>query len=660
MINTTSHFIIQDCLFESPVFDYPIRPITLTNVSNGMVLGNQIVNSQSAIGGYHLSNCTISDNALKVTTEGISLSYSNSTVISNNTQGYEPCDVGLFIHHCRNCTISLNEFKNIKYSGMMSWGLYDVSIFDNSFSASIVDPYLSWDGIMVGGGQYCSIRGNVLENFGFAGLDIMGTDSVVENNNVTSCSKGLLISTQESTITSNILINNSVGIEMVQANDTEVYENTVQGRRGSHETGITMSGGHDCEVYLNNITRVGAGFYLQGATGFNISDNSVTNGRYGFAFGWTSSWWNVPNGPFFDCNITNNSFDSGGLYPEIENYEDWDFNTIRFEENRVSNRPIGFFAYLDDIELDGSEYGQLFCVSCTNVRVSEGDFSGIKSDRVVYDDYYDTGVASAITLLNCTGFDLSGTRFQNNTIGVYIKYSSDCFLDEISGDENSLAAISVVSSGNIRISDGYFVNNSKAIEFRSSWSSRIFNCLIWDNEEAITLSICPNFTITHNVIFRNIDAIYLGDSDRCNIAENDIYSNSRGLLLNSSSYCLITRNNVSDNAGVGICLDFTAHLNNIYENTFANNSPNAICEGSSNNWDNQIDTGNRWSDYSGEGPYIIDEDDQDNYPIVYLPPTTPTEPWELDPLILLVGGGTVGLVALVIIIREKRRVIIVD
>ena len=156
------------------------------------------------------------------------------------------------------------------------------------------------------------------------------------------------------------------------------------------------------------------------------------------------------------------------------------------------------------------------------------------------------------------------------------------------------------------------------------------------NENAISLATCPNFTISHNTLFRNSNALYLGSSDRCNITENEIYLNSRGILLNSSSRCLITQNNVSYNTGVGISLDNTANLNDIYENTFANNSPNAICGGSSNNWD--------------------------NYPIVDLPPTTPIRggPWEIDPLIILTVGGAAGLVALVIIIREKRRVIIID
>ncbi len=65
VMNTTRHFIIQNCLFVSPVNIYtlyqPVYPITLTNVSNGEIRGNQVVNSSAGISDYALSNFTISD-----------------------------------------------------------------------------------------------------------------------------------------------------------------------------------------------------------------------------------------------------------------------------------------------------------------------------------------------------------------------------------------------------------------------------------------------------------------------------------------------------------------------------------------------------------------------------------------------------------------------
>lgn len=664
--NTTRHFIIQNCLFVSPVNIYtlyqPIFPVTLTNVSNGEIRGNQIVNSNAGISGYALSNFTISDNRFNVTWTGIDVRFSNFTTILNNTQEFDPLVMGLYIIGSRNITVSLNQFRNISTFGISAGANYNSSFTDNTLIASDSELVFSFNGIFLGGGETCIVSGNEIANFWMAGIDVSGKDHLVENNNITSSQRGIIISTNSSTVRRNNLTDNFNSIDLVKANDTKVYENTIWGEHGLIETGISIHGGYNSQIHSNVISHVGQGIYLQGATGFNISNNIVNDGRYGFIFGWMGyGFLAVGDGPSFDGDILNNSFDSGGLLPHIENIGSWDFDTIRFEGNTVNNRPIGFYAYLDGTVLNGDDYGQLFLVSSTDVTLTGGDFYGIISDRTAGIDNY-PGIASAITLLNSTGCELRDVRFHNNTIGVNIQYSTDCLLQNTTGYDNSWAAITIRSSDVIVISDGYFWNNLKAIASRSSWNIRIFNSYIWENEEGIVFDNSFNSTISHNDIFQNTDAVFLGDSDGSDIFDNSIYENSRGLLLNSSSDCVITENMIYNNTGVGISLDGTSNRNDIYENTFENNAPNAISEGSSNNWDNQVDTGNRWSDYSGEGPYIIDENDQDDYPIVDLPTTTPTtvEPWEVDPLVLLVAGGAVGVVALVIIIRDRRRVIIID
>ena len=152
------------------------------------------------------------------------------------------------------------------------------------------------------------------------------------------------------------------------------------------------------------------------------------------------------------------------------------------------------------------------------------------------------------------------------------------------------------------------------------------------------------------------------DSDGSDIFNNTVYWNDRGVLLNSTSDCLITQNNIYNNTGVGIALDNTANRNVIFNNSFANNNPNAICEGSLNHWDNQIDTGNWWSDYNGTGIYIIDENDQDNFPLTNETTTTngTTSPWIVDPLLLGAVAGVGCFIVLVYIVIQRRRVVVID
>jgi len=653
-------------LFTSPILEYGypqvICPITLTNVSNGMIESNYFVESQSAISGHSLSNCSISDNILSVSFTGIHVTFSNSTVISNNTQGYEPCMYGLSVDYCRNSTISLNEFKNITDMGMTASRNNDVHIIENSFSASTDEYSFTGAGIQVWGDESCTIQENILSNFQFVGIDVSGLNCIVQNNNITSCQTGILISTNgSSTITGNRINGSFNAIEMVQANYTMVHGNFIIGPNGNYDIGIIMYHGHDCDIYSNVISQVGYGIVLQGSIRFNVSANSVTDGRYGFVFGWYSNWgW--PNGPFSDCDITNNAFDKGGVYLPIENYESWDFDTIRFVGNTVHGDPIGLFTDLDDETIDGNAFGQLLLVSCTWITISGGNFHDISSDRV-HDIYYDPGQASAITLVNCTACDLANINFNNNTYGITLQDSFHCSITGGTSYYNSWRAISLSDSGEIDVSNVDIRNSPIGIELSWSYDCSISNCQIRNNEEGVVLRTAMNCTLSHNTIFQNTDGIYMDDSDGSDILSNTVYWNDRGVLLNSTSDCLITQNNIYNNTGVGICLDTTANRNEIYNNTFAYNTPNAICEGFSNHWDNQVDTGNWWSDYSGEGPYIIDQNDQDNFPFVF-PTTTnetiPNSPWFIDPLLLGIIGGAGVIIGLIVIIVDKRRIVVVD
>jgi len=688
--NTTSHFMIEDCWFTSTIDNYGLYqflgPITLTNVSNGNVERNHIVDSRIGVSGYLLSNFSISDNSLSISIQGISVTMSNSTVISNNTQGYDPCHVGLSIYHCRNCTISLNEFKNITYMGIAAWMTYDIHIVENSFTASTDEYSLSWAGIDATGSS-STIQRNVLSGFQYDGIDVTGYNFTVQDNNITSCQRGITISTFNSTVTGNRINGSSSPIVMHQTNDTVISGNFLRGRSGHFETGISMIGGHDCDIYSNTISLVSQGLYLQGASQYNVSNNSVSEGRYGFVFGWYSNWWDVPNGPFFNCDIINNTFDGGGLYPVIESDENWDFDTIKFEGNIVQGKPIGFFANLDSGTIDGDSYAQLLLVNCREITISGGDFHDINSDLLLYDDFY-PGEASAITLMNCTSCNLVSVNLHNNSIGVTLLDSTQCGISGGTGYyntgatisisysqdieitnvdiQNSLrgSAISISHSEDIEITNVDIQNSARGIDLSWSHNCRFSNCLVRDCEEGIYLRIGMNCTISQNAIYQNTDGIYLEDSDGSDLWGNAVYSNDRGVLLNSTSDCLITQNNIYNNTGVGIALDSTANRNEIFNNTFAYNTPNAICEGSSNHWDNQVDTGNFWSDYNGTGVYIIDENDQDNFPLVNEPTTTNETatnwPWPLDPLLLVIVGGVVGIIVLVIILVDRRRVVVID
>ena len=132
-------------------------------------------------------------------------------------------------------------------------------------------------------------------------------------------------------------------------------------------------------------------------------------------------------------------------------------------------------------------------------------------------------------------------------------------------------------------------------------------------------------------ITENIDGIWFGGVHNSTISGNNIMNNSEGIEFQSySSNNTISGNNITDNSGVGIFIH-SGSDNKFYYNYFINNDKQASMPvGHANIWDDNDGRGNYWSNYleeypnateiDGSGiwdtPYVIEEDNVDNYPIV--------------------------------------------
>ncbi|MCR3922951.1 MAG: hypothetical protein NUK65_10640 [Firmicutes bacterium] len=161
------------------------------------------------------------------------------------------------------------------------------------------------------------------------------------------------------------------------------------------------------------------------------------------------------------------------------------------------------------------------------------------------------------------------------------------------------------------------------------------NLQITNFSVGVGLYLSGNNTFSENLLIQTDTAISLVDSINNTITENTIMNNTNGVCISQSSN------------------------NSFYGNSFVNNTKqvhdfawnNPETPTSINTWFSS-NTGNYWSDYNGkdsngdgigETPYIIDENNQDNHPLM-TPNIIPEFPSWTPLLIALVAMVVVAVV----------------
>jgi parallel beta-helix repeat protein len=219
------------------------------------------------------------------------------------------------------------------------------------------------------------------------------------------------------------------------------------------------------------------------------------------------------------------------------------------------------------------------------------------------------------------------------------------------GNENgiTLSDISNTTVKNLKLS-----SFNIGIVVMGSNNNKISENTMTDSFRGLDLTASENNTISENYIANNNDGIAVENMYN-NIVENTITNNSDiGIFLNGAGYNNIIGNNITNNKRgivVSICYD-----NVIYHNNFVNNINHVETDNSNDIWDNG-EEGNYWDNYTGldsdedgigDTPYIIDENNQDNYPLMNIIPEFPS--W----IILIYFIIAMLLIALVYFKKRKN------
>lgn len=289
----------------------------------------------------------------------------------------------------------------------------------------------------------------------------------------------------------------------------------------------------------------------------------------------------------------------------------------------------------------------------------------VSGNQIAFGPWFDGDIIDSIftdneITNNGVGFGtgLEGHSWINNTI-------KDNLIANNSGPAISFISYKSPTRGNI-IDGNEIRDNGLGISFLMDSDTTIINNIISENsgigiycdqggltnaiisgntiEEnfggiLITAGFPPGAFASNNIINENIISgneeygILLIGASRNNITNNKIFDSKVGLKLtfrqsaeviyHYSNNNKIIGNQIANCSNYGIQLT-QANDNQIYHNSFEN-EVQFFSENSVNSWDDNLSGGNYWSDYSGtdndengigDSPYIIDENNVDNYPLM--------------------------------------------
>jgi len=483
----------------------------------------------------------------------------------------------------------------------------------------------------------------------------------VQNLNLSSNGQGiLLVNTTESTITKNNITESlEEDISVLWSSNNTICENNPDEILLSLSSNNTILGNTMRYVYMfSSSNNTILGNTITGVYVLHSSNNTISDNTY---------WYiKLHDSPY---NIFRNNY---AYKFEVEGSKLEHFIQDIDESNTVNEKPIYYWVNKRNMTVP-SDAGYVGLVNCTQMMIQDLNIkdntqgiliaytknSTIRRNtltdnnygvQLVHSSHIDIYENTAVNCKNGIHFkdSSSNNHIHRNTIigyhnGVSNGVSIDASFDNtISGNNitSNHKGIQLRDSSTNNISDNILTNNSNGILFFKSSDNSITNNNMTANTYGVNLEHDSyNNEISENYMAKNLNAIYLRMSSDNSIHSNEITSNKNlGIgLSESSNYNSIHKNNIANNKkglflGKGYFYGPSVY-NKIYQNNFIHNNEQVIISTPGVNYlDNGYPSGgNYWSDYEGvdsnddgigDTPYVIDENNRDNYPIMvpYIPP----------------------------------------
>ncbi len=391
--------------------------------------------------------------------------------------------------------------------------------------------------------------------------------------------------------------------------------------------GVDVTNGSDCAICQSLITNNYRGIEMVRSSNTTICGNNVTADEHGIHL-----CISFESNTIFGNYIADNSYSGIWL--------DGSSNQILYE-NVIDNNPFCF-------DISGSEPSHfVHSIDASNLVNGKPVYYLVNQTDLVLTNVTHPQVGY-LALANCTNITVDGLSLADSGPLLLLAYTSN----------------STIVNNTITNSTAHYWYG---VLLEASYNNTFAGNNITKNDVGIWLKNSSCNIFSANNIRDNFGGVLLRSSSANNtFVGNNIASNEAGIEFEGSCNNTLAGNNITEN-GCGITL-YASFNNSFYHNNFIDNVEHVRLSSSSwpNFWDDGYPSGgNYWSGYSDtdqfsgpyqnetgsdgiwDHPYVINTENQDNYPTV---------PEHQTPMMLLIPMIFASII-IAVHRREKRRMI---
>ncbi|MBD3405228.1 MAG: hypothetical protein GF411_03715, partial [Candidatus Lokiarchaeota archaeon] len=389
--------------------------------------------------------------------------------------------------------------------------------------------------------------------------------TILENTAYSNGDSGFKISYINHEIIGNIAYSNTEnGFRILELINSTMIQNTANGS----VVGFYLDnlGNTNCShnvAYDNS----DSGFNIYNSDGSTFFNNSMINNTHGIHIEDST-----------ELILLNNTLTNNGIYA---NGFEVDFMYHTVEHNSINGKKLGYFVSLTDSVIDGSQYGQVILVDCTNTNVTDlvainatigADIQFSSSCAIInsvsrYNSRYGFRIQDSV---RCTVRD--SIAEYNDYHGSFAFSSSESVFDNLTSRFNEMSGIYLFGAEeSILVNNNASMNDQYGIYLRfSGYSSVIDNDILSNTDYGIYIYDSEVTSIISNGVLWNSEGLFIELSDSVSVLGNEFSFGQIGIRNSQSHSCSIENNIVTQNEQWGLYID-SADLTEIYNNTFTNN-----------------------------------------------------------------------------------------